>query len=31
MEREKIIENTLAQIERAYGKGAIMRLGDEAF
>ena len=29
MEREKIIENALAQIERAYGKGAIMRLSGE--
>jgi len=29
MEREKIIENALAQIERTYGKGAIMRLGEE--
>jgi len=29
MDREKIIENTLAQIERAYGKGAIMKLGSE--
>lgn len=29
MEREKIIENALAQIERAYGKGAIMKLGSD--
>ncbi|MHB1254437.1 MAG: recombinase RecA, partial [Candidatus Humimicrobiaceae bacterium] len=29
MEREKIIENALAQIERAYGKGAIMKLSGE--
>src|SRR5665647_860612 len=29
MDREKIIENTLAQIERTYGKGAIMKLGAE--
>jgi recombination protein RecA len=29
MDRDKIIENALAQIERAYGKGAIMRLGNE--
>ena len=29
MDRDKIIENTLAKIERAYGKGAIMRLGNE--
>jgi recombination protein RecA len=28
-DRDKIIENALAQIERAYGKGAIMRLGNE--
>ncbi|MCE5328871.1 recombinase RecA [bacterium] len=28
MDREKIIENTLAQIERAYGKGSIMKLGN---
>lgn len=27
MDKEKIIENTLAQIERQYGKGTIMRLG----
>jgi recombination protein RecA len=29
MDRDKIIENALAQIERAYGKGAIMRLSGE--
>jgi len=29
MDREKIIENALAQIERAYGKGAIMKLNGE--
>lgn len=28
MDRDKIIENALAQIERAYGKGAIMKLGN---
>ncbi len=28
MEKEKIIENALAQIERAFGKGSIMKLGD---
>ncbi len=28
MEREKIIENALAQIERTFGKGSIMKLGD---
>jgi recombination protein RecA len=28
-DRDKIIENALAQIERAYGKGAIIRLGNE--
>ncbi|HAX17835.1 MAG TPA: recombinase RecA, partial [Actinobacteria bacterium] len=28
MEREKIIENTLAQIERTFGKGSIMKLGE---
>jgi len=27
-DREKIVENTLAQIERQYGKGSIMKLGD---
>jgi recombination protein RecA len=29
MDREKIIENALAQIERAYGKGSIMKLNGE--
>jgi len=29
MDRDKIIENALAQIERAYGKGSIMKLGNE--
>ncbi len=29
MERDKIIENALAQIERAYGKGSIMKLGGD--
>jgi len=29
MDREKILESTLAQIERAYGKGAIMKLNGE--
>ena len=28
MEREKIIENILSQIERKYGTGAIMKLGE---
>ena len=28
MERGKIIENTLSQIERQYGIGSIMKLGD---
>lgn len=28
MEREKIIENALAQIERTFGKGSIMKLGE---
>ena len=26
-EKDRIIENTLSQIERQYGKGAIMKLG----
>ncbi len=30
MDREKIIENTVSQIERQYGGGAIMRLGDKS-
>jgi len=29
MDKEKTLENALAQIERTYGKGAIMRLGNE--
>lgn len=29
-EREKALEAAIAQIEKNYGKGAIMRLGDEA-
>ncbi|MDO4766043.1 MAG: recombinase RecA [Eubacteriales bacterium] len=29
-EREKALEAAIAQIEKTYGKGAIMRLGDEA-
>jgi len=29
MDRDKLIENALNQIERTYGKGAIMRLGSE--
>lgn len=29
MDREKIIENTVSQIERQYGNGAIMRLGEK--
>src|SRR5207253_4512383 len=28
MEREKMLDVTLAQIERQYGKGAVMRLGE---
>ena len=28
MEREKIIENTVSQIERQYGVGSIMKLGE---
>src|SRR5262245_16890971 len=30
MEREKMLGVTLAQIERQFGKGAIMRLGEHA-
>jgi recombination protein RecA len=30
MEREKALEMTLGQVERQYGKGAVMRLGDHA-
>src|SRR5258708_24795882 len=29
-DREKALETALAQIERQFGKGSIMRLGDEA-
>ncbi|MBA2417227.1 MAG: recombinase RecA [Geodermatophilaceae bacterium] len=29
LDREKSLEVALAQIEKAYGKGAVMRLGDE--
>ena len=28
-DRAKALENALAQIERAHGKGSVMRLGDE--
>ncbi|MBC9224800.1 recombinase RecA [Aeromicrobium sp. 636] len=28
--KDKAIENALAQIDRSYGKGAVMRLGDQA-
>jgi len=28
-DRDKALENALAQIERAHGKGSVMRLGDE--
>ena len=28
-EKNKVLESTLAQIEKQYGKGAIMRLGDQ--
>ena len=28
-DREKSLETALAQIERQFGRGAIMRLGDE--
>jgi len=30
MDREKIIENTVSQIERQYGNGSIMKLGDKS-
>src|SRR5450631_1957126 len=30
MDRSKALETALAQIERAHGKGAVMRLGDES-
>ncbi|MER8186178.1 recombinase RecA [Kitasatospora sp. NPDC094015] len=29
-DREKALENALAQIERQFGKGSVMRLGDQA-
>ncbi|HEY1347185.1 MAG TPA: hypothetical protein VGF54_19530, partial [Streptosporangiaceae bacterium] len=29
-DREKSLETALAQIERQFGRGSIMRLGDEA-
>jgi len=29
-DRDKALENAIAQIERAHGKGSVMRLGDEA-
>src|SRR5690606_33505416 len=29
-DREKALETALAQIERQFGKGSVMRLGDEA-
>lgn len=29
MDRDKVIENTVSQIERQYGGGAIMKLGDK--
>ncbi|HCJ62514.1 MAG TPA: DNA recombination/repair protein RecA, partial [Alphaproteobacteria bacterium] len=29
MDKEKALEAALGQIERAYGKGAVMRLGQE--
>jgi len=28
-ERKKVLDNTLLQIEKQFGKGAIMRLGSE--
>ena len=28
-DREKALDNALAQIDRQFGKGSIMRLGDE--
>ena len=30
LDREKALANALAQIEKSYGKGSIMRLGDES-
>ena len=29
-DKKKALETTLAQIEKSYGKGAIMKLGDNA-
>ncbi|MCK9920483.1 recombinase RecA [Frankia sp. AgPm24] len=29
LDREKALENALAQIDKAFGKGSVMRLGDE--
>ena len=29
LDRDKALENALAQIDKAYGKGSVMRLGDE--
>jgi RecA/RadA recombinase len=29
-DREKSLETALAQIERQFGRGAVMRLGDDA-
>ena len=29
-DREKALETALAQIDRSFGKGSVMRLGDEA-
>lgn len=29
-DREKALENALAQIERQFGKGSVMRLGDQS-
>lgn len=28
-DREKALENALAQIDKQYGKGSVMRLGDD--
>ena len=30
MDKEKALDSALAQIEKQFGKGAIMRLGDHA-
>ena len=30
MERDKALEGALAQIEKQYGKGAVMRMGEKA-